>query len=74
MKETIVKFTKGPPKKKYTAYIKNKTTKIVRKIHFGASDYQQYKDRTPLKLYKSKELCHKSCRGCLCDGTPYSNE
>lgn len=54
MKETIIKFQKGPNGKKYTAFIKNKTTKKVRKIHFGASDYQQYRDSTPLKLYANK--------------------
>ena len=54
MKEKIVKFNKGPNFKKYTAHIKNKKTKKVRKLHFGDNRYQQYKDRTPLKLYKSK--------------------
>lgn len=54
MKETIIKFERGPAKKKYTASIKNKKTKKVRTIHFGASDYAQYKDRTPLKLYAYK--------------------
>ena len=41
-------------KKKYTAFIQDKKTKKVRKIHFGASDYEQFKDRTPLKLYAYK--------------------
>ena len=54
MKETIVKFKKGPFPKKYTAFVKNKKTKKVRKIHFGDRRYQQYKDRTKLKLYKHK--------------------
>lgn len=54
MKEAIIKFEKGPHKKKYTAYVKDKKTRNVRKIHFGASDYAQYKDRTPLKLYAYK--------------------
>jgi len=54
MKEKIIKFKKGPSPKKYTAYIKNKKTKKVRMIHFGDKNYQQYKDRTPLKLYKHK--------------------
>lgn len=54
MKETIVKFQRGPSKKKYTATIKNKKTKKVRTIHFGAKNYAQYKDRTPLKLYAHK--------------------
>jgi len=54
MKETIVEFKKGPFPKKYTAFVKNKKTKKVRKLHFGDSRYQQYKDRTNLKLYKHK--------------------
>ena len=55
MKEIIIKFEKSNIKgKKYTAYIQNKATKKIRKIHFGASDYEQYKDRTPLKLYSHK--------------------
>lgn len=53
MKEKIIKFEKGPGFKKYTAYVKNKETKKVRKIHFGDNRYEQYKDRTPLKLYES---------------------
>ena len=56
MKETIIKFEKGPKLKKYTAYVKNKKTKKVRKIHFGHKDYPQYKDRTPLKLYANRNL------------------
>lgn len=51
MKETIVKFKKGPFPKKYTAIVKNIKSKKTRKIHFGDRRYQQYKDRTPLKLY-----------------------
>ena len=54
MKEQIIKFEKGPFPKKYTAYIKNNKTKKIRKLHFGDRRYQQYKDRTPLKLYKNK--------------------
>ena len=54
MKETILRFVKGPFPKKYTAHIKNKETKKIRKLHFGDRRYQQYKDRTELKLYKNK--------------------
>jgi len=54
MKERILKFKKGPTGKKYTAIIQDKKTKKIRKVHFGASDYEQYKDRTPLKLYAYK--------------------
>jgi poly-gamma-glutamate capsule biosynthesis protein CapA/YwtB (metallophosphatase superfamily) len=54
MNEKIIKFTKGPFPKKYTAYIKNIKTKKIRKIHFGDKRYQQYKDRTPFKIYENK--------------------
>jgi hypothetical protein len=54
MKETIVKFESGPGSKKYTAHVRNKETRKTRKIHFGDRNYQQYKDRTPLKLYAHK--------------------
>ena len=55
MKETIIKFERSKNKnKKYTAYVKNRKTKKIRFIHFGASDYQQFKDRTPLKLFSHK--------------------
>lgn len=54
MKEKIVNFKRGPFPKKYTATIKNNKTKKTRKIHFGDRRYQQYKDRTNLKLYKHK--------------------
>jgi len=58
MKEQIIKFEKGPFPKKYTAYVKNKKTHKIRKINFGDSRYQQFKDRTPLGLYKNKD--HKT--------------
>mgnify|MGYP006128684509 CR=1 FL=1 len=52
MKERIVKFMRGTSKgKKYTAIVENRKTKKMRRISFGAIGYQQYKDRTPLKLY-----------------------
>lgn len=51
MKEKIIEFKKGPFPKKYTAYVKDKKTRKTRKIHFGDRRYQQYKDRTPLKIY-----------------------
>tara|TARA_B110000091_G_scaffold211404_1_gene255974 strand:+ start:1919 stop:2224 length:306 start_codon:yes stop_codon:yes gene_type:complete len=54
MKETVIKIKKGPSPKKYTALVKNKKTRKIRTLHFGDKNYQQYKDRTPLKLYKNK--------------------
>ena len=58
MKETIVKFQRGPFPKKYTAIVRNKKTKRTRKIHFGDRRYEQFKDSTPLKLYSHKN--HKT--------------
>lgn len=56
MEEVIVKIMKSTQKgKKYTAIVRNKKTKKERKISFGAIDYQQFKDSTPLKLYSSKD-------------------
>lgn len=40
--------------KKYKATVKNIKTSKTRSIHFGAKGYQQYKDSTSLKKYKSK--------------------
>lgn len=40
--------------KKYKAIVKNIKTGKTRTIHFGAKGYQQYKDSTQLKKYKSK--------------------
>ena len=54
MKETIIKFKRGPYPKKYTVHVRNKKTRKVRKIHFGDTRYPQYKDRTPLGLYSYK--------------------
>ena len=54
MNEKIIKFKRGPFPKKYTAIIQNKKTKKLRKIHFGDRRYQQYKDKTNLKLYKKQ--------------------
>lgn len=55
MNEKIMEFKKGPYPKKYTAYIRNNKTKKIKKLHFGDVRYQQYKDRTDLKLYKNKD-------------------
>lgn len=53
MKEKIIKIEKAKTKgKKYTATVQNRKTKKNRKISFGAIGYEQFKDRTPLKLYK----------------------
>ena len=53
MKEKIIKIEKAKTKgKKYTATVQNRKTKKNWKINFGATGYEQFKDRTPLKLYK----------------------
>ena len=54
MKESIIGFKRGPFPKKYTAIVKHKKNNKTRKIHFGDRRYQQYKDRTKLKLYAHK--------------------
>ena len=54
MKEIIIKFVKGPSKKKYTAILQNKSSKKIRKLHFGANGYAQYRDSTPLGLYTNR--------------------
>lgn len=59
MKEGIVRFKVGPGDKKYTAYVENKKTKKVRVLHFGHKDYEQYKDRTNLGLYSSRNHGNK---------------
>ena len=60
MREKIIEFQKSSnPKKKYMSFIKDLDTNHISKIHFGASDYQQYKDRTPLKLYSNNDHSDK---------------
>ena len=40
--------------KKYMVIVKDLITKKERKIHFGARNYQQFKDSTKLKKYSKK--------------------
>ena len=55
MKESILRIVKSDKKeKKYTAFVRDKKTRKVRKIHFGASDYEQFKDRTKVGYYSHK--------------------
>ena len=55
MTEKIVDIRVSPRNtKKYMAIISNPKTNKDRKIHFGARDYQQFRDSTPLKKYKHK--------------------
>ena len=59
MKEIIIEIKRGKFPKKYTAYVKNKKTKKIRKIHFGDQRYEQFKDRTKLKIYSKKNHSNK---------------
>lgn len=60
LKEKIIKFKRSTnPDKKYMAYVKNVKTNKIRVLHFGASAYEQYKDRTPLKLFSRKNHSDK---------------
>ncbi len=55
MKETIQSIKPSSiPEKKYMAYVKDKKTKETRIIHFGASDYEQFKDSTGVGKYTRK--------------------
>ena len=55
MKEVIVSIEPSSnPDKKYMALVRNKNTKDTRTIHFGASDYEQYKDSTGVGKYTKK--------------------
>jgi hypothetical protein len=60
LKEKIIKFKRSTnPDKKYMAFVKNLNNHKIRILHFGASDYQQYKDRTPLKIFTHKNHSDK---------------
>ena len=55
MKEKIDRIEVSKRKaKKYMAIVKDLITNKERKIHFGARNYQQFKDSTKLKRYSSK--------------------
>jgi len=55
------------PKKKYDAILVNKTTKREKRMSFGDRNLPQYKDSTPLKLYKSKDTNDKVRRKAFRD-------
>ena len=55
MKEKIIHIEVSKRKeKKYMIIVKDLITKKERKIHFGARNYQQFKDSTKLKRYSKK--------------------
>ncbi len=54
-KERIKSIKVSPNKrKKYRAVVSNKKTKKERNIDFGAKGYEQFRDSTKIKKYKSK--------------------
>ncbi len=60
-KEKIVYMVKSSkPSKKYMVGVVDLTTGALRVIHFGDSNYEQYKDRTRLELYKDKNHYDKN--------------
>jgi hypothetical protein len=78
MKERILKFEKSKKDgKKYTVVVEDRVTKKTRIIHFGGLGYQQYKDRTPSKLYaKDNHATRKRMRNYFKrhSGTPVRSE
>lgn len=61
MIERVVKFMKSSRQfKKYVVILEHKLTKKTRKLHFGDTRYQQYRDSTPIKAYSSKD--HKDIK------------
>ena len=63
MNETIIRIEKSKAKnKKYVAIVRNKITKKERKINFGDSRYENFRDSTPLKLFSNKNHGDKKRR------------
>ena len=63
MNETIVRIEQAKAKnKKYSAIVRNKSTKKERKINFGDSRYENFNDSTGLGLYTSKNHGDKKRR------------
>jgi hypothetical protein len=53
MSDKNIKFEKSDkPNKKYKATFIEPETKRKKSVYFGDPKYQQYRDDTPLKLYK----------------------
>ena len=53
MSEKKLKFEKSDkPYKKYKVTFTDPDTKRDKTVHFGDSRYEQFRDSTPLKLYK----------------------
>ena len=59
-KKNLNKIMKSSRKeKKYMVYVKYPNKRGFKLIHFGARGMAQYKDNTPLKLYKNKDHLDK---------------
>ena len=64
----FVKFQRSTnPKKKYDAVLKNKKTGREVLVRFGSKNMMQYRDRTGLGLYKSKDHLDKTRRKAFLD-------
>lgn len=55
------------PQKKYDAILENKQNGRIKRMSFGSKSMEQYRDRTPLKLYKSKDHLDKTRRKAFLD-------
>ncbi len=55
-----LEWSKGTGNKKYKVIIYDKGKKKT--VQFGSKSYGQYKDKTPLKLYSSKDTLDKERR------------
>ncbi len=65
---TFKKFERSKNKsKKYDAILVNKKTGREKRMAFGSANMQQYRDRTGLGLYKSKDHLDKTRRKAFLD-------
>ena len=55
-------WSRGTGDKKYKVVIRDTKTKKKKTVQFGSVKYGQYKDKTPLKLYKKKDHLDKKRR------------
>jgi len=57
-----LKWSRGTGKKKYKVVITDSSKKTKKTVQFGDRRYKQYKDKTPLKLYKKGDHLDKKRR------------
>ena len=55
-------WSRGTGDKKYKVVIRDTKTKKKKTVQFGSKIHKQYKDKTPLKLYKKKDHLDKKRR------------